>query len=155
MTPRMAFAVPLLALSAVFLPALSAHAQLYKWVDASGHVQYSDKPPTGVSAEPVKSHISSVQSGSAGHQETPADREQAFRKRQTDAQDAAKKQDAEAQHQQELREACANARSRVAAMEAGGRQVRFDANGERHYLDDDQISHEKERAQQDASKYCK
>ena len=34
-----------LALLALMLAAQSAHATLYRWVDESGRVQYSDKPP--------------------------------------------------------------------------------------------------------------
>ena len=136
-----------LALSA----ALPAHAQMYKWVDSAGRVQYSDNPPAGVNAEPVKSRVSSVQSATPSQPESAADKEQAFRKRQAEAEGAAKKQD---QRQQESREACTSARSRLAGLEAGGRQVRFDPSGERHYLDDQQIAQEKTQAQQDAAKYC-
>jgi len=137
-----------LALSA----AAAAHAQLYKWVDSSGHTQYSDNPPAGVKTEAVKSHISSVQSSGGGQPASIADQEQAFRKRQMQAQDLAKKQEADAQRAQE---ACSSARSRLAGLEASGRQVRFDANGERHYLDDNQMAQEKSQAQQEAAKFCK
>jgi hypothetical protein len=142
-------------LLAVLMAALPASGQLYKWTDANGRVQYTDTPPSGVKAELVKGRISSVQSNSAGQPETAAEQEQGFRKRQAQAQEDAKKQETIAQRDQEMRLACANARSRVAGLEAGGRQVRFDANGQRQYLDDNQVAQEKAQAQQDASKYCK
>lgn len=31
--------------------ALSAHAEIYRWVDANGKVHYTDKPPAGVKVE--------------------------------------------------------------------------------------------------------
>jgi len=139
-----------LALAAMSV-ALPAAAQMYKWVDASGRVQYSDNPPAGVKTEAIKSRVSSVQAPAPTQPESTADKEQAFRKRQADAEGAAKKQD---QLAQQSREACGNARSRLAGLEAGGRQVRFDPSGERHYLDDQQIAQEKTQAQQDAAKYC-
>jgi glutaredoxin len=33
--------------------------QIYRWVDADGRVQYTDKPPAGVKANPVPSRINS------------------------------------------------------------------------------------------------
>lgn len=43
----------LLALT-LALSALSAHAQLYKWVDANGKAHFSDQPPNGVEATEVQ-----------------------------------------------------------------------------------------------------
>jgi hypothetical protein len=42
-----------LALLACVLAAASAQAQVYKWVDENGKVQYGDKPPDKVKAAPV------------------------------------------------------------------------------------------------------
>ncbi len=38
---------------ALYATALPAHAQLYKWVDSSGVVNYGDWPPAGVKLQPV------------------------------------------------------------------------------------------------------
>ncbi|MDQ7989641.1 MAG: DUF4124 domain-containing protein [Candidatus Dactylopiibacterium sp.] len=43
-----------LALLGSSLPAL---AQVYKWVDADGSVQYGDKPPKGVKAQPISGGV--------------------------------------------------------------------------------------------------
>lgn len=44
-----------LAVLAVFgMTAVSASAQLYKWVDANGVVNYGDWPPDGVKLQPVQ-----------------------------------------------------------------------------------------------------
>jgi hypothetical protein len=156
MNARTRLALQSAALATALAFPFAGHADLYKWVDSSGHTQYSDKPPVGVNAETVKNHLSSVQSGGgSGQADTPAEQEQAFRKRQKQAQDANKKQDADAERQQDMQQACDSARSRAAGLEAGGRQVRFDPTGERHYLDDSEISQAKSSAQQDIGKYCK
>lgn len=155
MNARTLFALQSAALAATLAFPLAGHADLYKWVDASGHVQYTDQPPPGAKTEAVKNHLSSVQTGTPGQPETTAEKEQAFRKRQQQADESTKKQDADAQRQHDLQEACDSARSRSAGLGASGRQVSFDANGERHYLDDGEIAQAKQSAQQDISKYCK
>jgi glutaredoxin len=48
----------ILALCAL-LACIPANAQIYRWVDADGRVQYTDKPPPGVKASEVQSRISS------------------------------------------------------------------------------------------------
>jgi hypothetical protein len=50
----------LLAVLILSLAALPAAAQTYKWVDASGQVNYSNAPPPGVAgtAQPVEERIS-------------------------------------------------------------------------------------------------
>jgi len=150
--------LPLLLVLA--LAAVPALAQQYKWVDANGQVQYSDAPPPGVKAEPVRARISAVPGGSgsgsaASGPRTVAEQEQAFRKRLAQAQENEKKEQVASQESAERKRACESARARSASLESGGRQVRMDGNGERHYLDDNEIAREKSEAQQDASKYCR
>jgi hypothetical protein len=43
----------LVAFCALYATAPNAHAQLYKWVDESGVVNYGDWPPAGVKLQPV------------------------------------------------------------------------------------------------------
>lgn len=46
---------PLLILTAVVhLVSLAAHAEVYKWTDENGRVQYGDRPPQDRSAKPVQ-----------------------------------------------------------------------------------------------------
>ena len=141
--------------------AASALAQQYKWTDKDGRVNYSDKPPIGGSATQIHSRMSSVTgnaaAGSAKGSSAPmsvAEQEQAFRKRQIEGREGAQKQaQADSQNKQKA-EACSSARSRVAGLDVGGRQVRFNEKGERSYLDDGQISQERTRAEQDIRQYC-
>jgi Domain of unknown function (DUF4124) len=55
---RCAFAAVLLALAALCQGVVLA--DIYKWVDEKGQVQYGDRPPPGVKTEKVESPISVV-----------------------------------------------------------------------------------------------
>jgi hypothetical protein len=45
--------IPFLVTCVLFATATSASAQLYKWVDSGGVVNYGDWPPAGVKVQPV------------------------------------------------------------------------------------------------------
>lgn len=51
-------------------------------------------------------------------------------------------------------DACNNARSRMAALDAGGRQMRFNERGERYFLDDRMVANERASAQREATQSC-
>jgi len=157
-----------MAVALALCVALPASAQLYKWVDSNGKVQYSDKPPpSDVKTEKLRApaRAASAPAPSAGKDGakkdaaktgplTPAEQEQAFRKRQ---QEAGKAEKEEAQKQAEARdraENCKRARAAVATLEAGGRQARVDEKGERVFLTDEQIAQETASARQEAAAAC-
>jgi hypothetical protein len=147
--------------------ALPASAQLYKWVDSDGRVQYSDKPPPGNTkteklSAPARAAAPAASEGKgatrkdaakAGPKST-AEQEQAFRKRQLDA---AKAKEEEGQKQaaaQERAENCRRAKAALSTLEIGGRQARIDEKGERVYLDDQQIAQATAKAQREAAAAC-
>lgn len=168
----------LLALSLTMCAAVPVSAQMYKWVDSNGQVHYTDKPPPGnIKTEklrppppaPVVSAPTAGASKTGAKQDaandgknaadaapkTPAEQEQAFRKRQAEA---AKAQEAEAKKVAQARdkaENCRRAKAAVASLQAGGRQMRVDEKGERVFLDDAQIASETAKAQQEAAAACK
>lgn len=49
----------IIALCALLACLPASAQQIYRWVDADGRVQYSDKPPPGVKSSPVQQRISS------------------------------------------------------------------------------------------------
>jgi hypothetical protein len=145
-----------------FALAAPAQAQMYKWVDSTGRVQYSDRPPAaGTKAEQVtKSNVSAVgsQSPSASSKEgakTPADLEADFRKRQVDRAEAEKKQQQAAAEQKQNKESCDAARRNLAALQSGQRMARYDAKGEISYMEDADRAREMARAQKQVQDYCK
>lgn len=156
------------AISLALCVALPASAQMYKWVDSNGKVQYSDKPPpSNIKTEKLRApgRAASAPAASEAKGETPkdaakagpktaAEQEQAFRKRQLDA---AKAQEDEGQKQAEARERaenCKRAKAALANLQIGGRQTRIDDKGERVFLDDQQIAQEAAKARQEAAAAC-
>jgi hypothetical protein len=148
--------------------ALPASAQLYKWVDANGKVQYSDKPPpSNIKTEKLRepgpaASAPATSDGKSGAKKdaakaspkTLAEQEQAFKKRQLDA---AKAQQEEGQKQaeaQEKAENCKRARTALTSLQIGGRQMRINEKGERAFLDDQQIAQEMAKAQQEVTAAC-
>ena len=88
-----------LAIALALCLALPASAQMYKWVDANGKVQYSDKPPpSNIKAEKLRAPVRAAGAPAASEgkgaaqkdaaktgPKTAAEQDQAFRKRQMDA----------------------------------------------------------------------
>ena len=155
------FAVALLAVS-------SAQGQVHKCVDATGKVIYTQDPcpantkPGSISRSvmqaPAAAPAERAAKGDAAKSsapKTPAEQEQAFRKRQQDQAKAAKESDQKAAEARITEENCRNARQRLAQYEIGGRQTRIDEKGERYYLEDAQIEQEKARARSDVAQSCK
>ncbi len=163
------------AIALALCVALPASAQMYKWVDANGKVQYSDKPPpsnikteklrapppapgapaTGATAGAAKAGTQKDKDAAKAGPKTPAEQEQAFRKRQLEA---SKAQEADEKKQAQARdkaEHCRRANAAVAALQLGGRQQRIDSKGERVFLDEQQIGQELAKAQQEAAAACK
>ncbi len=143
--------------------ALPLAAQPYRWVDAEGRVQYSDRPPAGnTKAAPVKNTVGSVAgTGTAPGANAPAapksvaEQEQAFRKRLNDREEASKKQaelDAERRRKADV---CDQAKRNLVGLEQSGRQVRFEPNGERTYLSEAQVEAELVKARSAVATNCK
>jgi len=156
--------------------AASAQAQVYKCVDPGGKVIYSQTPcPSNTTSGKITRRVDAAPAASAAA--APADKaaksdaakgdaakksgpktvleqEQEFRKRQQDqakAEKEAAQKTAEAQRKEEY---CRNARERLATYESGTRIVRFNAQGERYYVDDAQVEQEKAKARADAAQSC-
>ncbi len=161
---RLSMAIGLALCLALPLP---ASAQLYKWVDANGKVQYSDKPPpSNVKTDKLReapraprppakdAKGDSNKDAAASGPKTVAEQEQAFRKRQADS---AKEDKGRAQKESEASERaenCKRAKAAVANLELGGRQSRINDKGERVFLSDQQVGQETARAREEAAAAC-
>ena len=170
------------AIALALCVALPASAQMYKWVDANGKVQYSDKPPpSNIKTEklrppPPAPTPSAPAAGAAGTggaagvgdakggtpkdaaksgPRTAAEQEQAFRKRQAETAKAQEKQAQKDKEAGDRAENCKRARAALANLELGGRQSRIDEKGERVFLDEQQISQETAKARQEVATACK
>jgi hypothetical protein len=138
---------------------------LYRWVDKDGKVRYTDTPPPGgvkartlgapaaAPAAPAPADAAAKDAAPKGPL-TPAEQEQAFRKRQMDAQKAAEKADLARKENDAKQENCARAREALATYESGQRVARTNAQGERFYLEDDARAAEAEKARAAVRDWC-
>lgn len=158
-------------LAAALFAALPALAQIYSWTDKDGRVHFSDTPPPAGEvkvikgaaprspAPPAEPAQSSGADGSADAQQasrppTLAEREQAFRERRAAEAEAQAKAEDESAREAERQRFCEQARNQLAALQSGQRVSRFNAAGEREYLDDAARSAEVARLQQQVAEHC-
>jgi hypothetical protein len=134
-TLRGAILAALALAAAALLAAAPAAATMYKWVDKSGRVVYSDQPPPpDVKAEIVKPPPPPANTGAA---QDLANKEleirQRDKKRAEDAQSAERNR-ADADRR---RENCTQARGQLRTLQLANQDFfRFDEKGERVLLDD-------------------
>ena len=147
----------------------AAAAAQSKWVDKDGRVTYGDAPPQGVDAQPMRRgsaaplpYTTSPSPDKADKKEgdkdtakplTPAEQDAAYRKRQQDAEKERAKQAKTDQATAAKKENCARAQDYVRTLETG-RVARYDAQGERSFLDDNQLAQESAKARQDVRDWC-
>jgi hypothetical protein len=149
----------------LMLTSANTFAAISKWVDAQGHVHYSDQPPPPeTKAETLRStsdtegtgSISDVSKTSApAATKTVAEREAELKKAQQAKKEAADKAAQKQAAADALKANCANAQQNLRNLQAGGRMVEIDAKGESSFIDDTQRQQRIEKAQQEISNLCK
>ena len=164
----------LLFTALAFTLALPAHAQ-WKWKDASGKVQYSDRPPPqgtpdkDILQRPAGQEMKIVQwqngkvintteaasAPAAASAPTKAERE-ADAKRKADEQQLAVKRKAEEQRvADQMRSNCASARSNEQLLNSGQRMVQSNGQGENVAMDDERRAAELQRVRAIIASDCK
>jgi len=143
--------VPVFVLICAGLCIGNVHAEVYKWTDKSGKVNYSDQPPTDT-AKPVPG------TGST-YDPTPAiralnEKEQDFRKRQEDAAKAKEKADKEAEEVRAKQQNCENARKQMSQLQVGKRLYTSAPDGSRLYMNNADRQRAIDNAQQAINKNC-
>lgn len=145
----------------------TAAAQLYRWVDKDGRVHYTATPPpagatksrtlqtpaTPPSVPAADGDAAAKDAGPKGPL-TPAEQEQAFRKRQLEAQKAAEKAALARKEAEAKQQNCTRAREYLRTLESGQRVTRTTAQGEREYLDDAARVRETQSARQAVQDWC-
>ena len=127
-----------------------ASAVVYKWVDAQGKLQYGDRPPDGVHAEVVElliPHPASTRSASttapaARNASVPVAKDTDDKK--TVAQDVAQTRDKQ----------CTDAQERYKKLIEGRRLYKTGPNGERQFMNSEEIDTERLNAKQDVDNIC-
>jgi len=158
----------LLALTALTLT-LPCVAQ-WKWRDAQGHMQYSDRPPpntvrerdilarpaTAAAAQHPSTPASSPAGASSGAASAPtSDAALEARKRQAQAAQDQSQRDEEARVARQKVENCARAKEHARTVESGQRMARTNEKGEREFLDEAQRAREAARAREIIASDCR
>lgn len=146
----------------LFLVACTTYAEIYKWKNKDGRMQYSDTPPpSNIRAEPILGKNSkSVASPLNSPANIQPPRPQETLKPEAGVQQAKEqeKQKAfDATRQAELKyrqESCQAARKNLAIYASGGRVMTTDEKGERRYLGEEELAIGKADAQAAVDKYC-
>lgn len=149
---------------ALLTVALPAQAALHKWVDANGHVHYSDQaPPANAKAKVLRENASgeTVPVGAiTGATSAPAAaktyaEKDAELKKANKEKLAAEAKAAEAQARKDAQQsACAAAQQNLRTLQEGMRMIEVDANGERTFVSDEQRQQRITKTQNDISTHC-
>lgn len=148
----------------LLLLSLPVEAALNKWVDANGHVHYSDQPPPAtVKAKVLRSTTSTdlmPSSGEVGASSAPAaaktyaEKEAELKKAQKAKQEAEAKSAEEQSRTEARKSACASAQQNLRTLQDGMRIVEIGANGERSFVSDEQRQQRIAQTQKDVAAYC-
>ena len=150
-----------LLLSAVALSVAGqavAGEYIYQWKDKSGQYVYSDNPPPGNIPSRMlrRDAVGEINAPSPSPASpTTADRELESKKRQQDQAEKQAKSDKDSSDAKSKAQNCEVAKNQLAALESGQRVARFNAQGEREFLDDAQRSAELERTRKVIADSCK
>ena len=120
-------------------------SDVYKWTDEHGNIHYGDRPTAEASEEPlaVSSKLTDPSKVEAGNEVNAA------------ASEPAEPTPEELQAQVlEREEKCATYKARLQKFLTSRRLYRQDENGERVYLDEEEIFAARERAQNQVEEYC-
>ncbi len=130
-----------------------ASAQVYEWRDAQGRLIYGDMPPVGVDARLVRG-ATPPRSPDPDAASTAAERELERREAQAGRTEAAAQKAAGRERAAERERVCGQARGQLAALESGQRVARFNEQGEREFLTDEQRTDEIERTRRFIADNC-
>lgn len=128
---------------------------VYKWTDAEGNVHYEDRPSGADSTERLAlSYKRTDQGAVAGRKESLAETRAArdkARATQAEEQQAAEQKMVEEEARQQK---CESYRAKLETFVTSRRLYRKDDNGERVFLEEDEIQKTRARAEELVAKYC-
>lgn len=133
-----------------------ANAQIYKWVDANGKVQFSDQPPPKVNAQTIKVTPSAGMGQQAAPvaQESLKDKEAALKKRQEEQRDAEAKAEEKDRQARELATYCSEMKGQLQGMQRANRVQRYDENGKATTLSRSDRDAERAKLEAEIAKRC-
>jgi len=137
----------------VFVSMMNAGAQsIYKWVDEDGVTHFSEQRPQGIEAERIAVR---VQSGSSRQSAPESAAPAASAARRPEQKEPATEDRSAAAADKEIRsENCAKARERLETYETSRRLYRQLDDGDREYLDDDELDDARAEARRLVAQWC-
>jgi hypothetical protein len=127
-----------------------ASAVVYKWVDAQGKLQYGDRPPDGVHAEVVELLVAhnaathSAPAAPAGSKNAPPPTGKEADEKKAVEQDVAQTRDKQ----------CTDAQDRYKKLIEGRRLYKTGPDGERQFMNSEEIDTERLNAKRDVDIIC-
>lgn len=142
---------------AILLATATVAAQVYKWVDKDGKMQYSDTPPpaSATKTEAKKIDTSPAAAAVAAPAKSLQDRVKESDKRKADLAEKAKKSEIDQQNAEINASNCTDARAAVRELESGRPMVRTSETGAREYVSDDARQADLVRARKSVADFCK
>ena len=154
--------VKLFIAMAILLATATVAAQVYKWVDKDGKVQYTDTPPPAsatkteakkLDAAPVAAPVAAPAASAPG--KSLADRAKDFDKRKTEDAEKQKKAEADQKNAEIKASNCKDAKANLAALESGRPLVRTNDTGEREVMSDEARQADLVKARKAIDEFCK
>ncbi|APV51604.1 hypothetical protein BWI17_19055 [Betaproteobacteria bacterium GR16-43] len=128
-------------------------AQVYKWVDENGKVQYGEQPPPGAKATPI--NVPAAPAG-APAQQTWKEKELESQRRKNDRERQEAQEDQQARQRNANREAnCYEANRRLAILREQVPAYTRNSKGERVYVEDNARPAEIAKAEAYVRENCK
>ena len=152
--------VQFFAAIAIFLATATVAAQVFKWIDKDGKVNFSDTPPP---AEAVKGEAKKLTVLPAANTPAPApakvkivvDQAKEAEKKKTELANKAKKDEAAEQNAKQNEERCKDAKRYLSTLDSGTPIRQSNDAGERVFMNDEQRASETARAKIAVTESCK
>lgn len=149
----------LIAVGVAALMTATPALAICKWKDANGRTQYADQPPPGVQCSgTIKAPPPSPAPVAGDAPATPLntqEKDMEFRKRRLDREEADKKAELDRAQADVRKQNCESSSNRLNGLQGGGRVVRYDANGQRFFLSDEEVEKEIADARKQTAQWCK
>jgi Domain of unknown function (DUF4124) len=131
-----------------------ASAVVYKWTDASGKLQYGDRPPDGVHAEVVQ--LLGTHASTARNASTPAQASSSVQPAVANPtpKDAADRKAVDQDVAQVKDKQCTEAQDRYKKLIEGRRLYKSGPDGERQFMTSEEIDTERLNAKRDVDTIC-
>ena len=143
---------------AILLATATVAAQVYKWVDKDGKVQYTDTPPPANATKSEAKKIDTsppVAAKASAPTKSLQDRAKDFDKRKAADAEKSKKIETDQQNVAANAASCRDANIAIKSLETGRPRTRTSESGAREILDDEARQAELTKARKAVADFCK